>query len=170
MKLKIDNKEVEAPEGKVLMEVIRDTGTEVPSMCYLKDEEHFTSCMVCVVKDRPSGKIIPSCSLNAEEGMDIVSEDEEVREARKTALELLLSEHVGDCEAPCQISCPAHMDIPLMNRLLARGQFDEALQVVKKDIALPSVLGRICSAPCEGACRRRSIDEAVSICLDSNQL
>jgi len=165
VKLKIDNKEVEAPEGKVLMEVIRDTGTEVPSMCYLKDEEHFTSCMVCVVKDRPSGKIIPSCSLNAEEGMDIVSEDEEVREARKTALELLLSEHVGDCEAPCQISCPAHMDIPLMNRLLARGQFDEALQVVKKDIALPSVLGRICSAPCEGACRRRSIDEAVSICL-----
>jgi NADPH-dependent glutamate synthase beta subunit-like oxidoreductase len=81
------------------------------------------------------------------------------------ALELLLSEHVGDCEAPCRISCPAHMDIPLMNRLLARGKFDEALQVVKQDIALPSVLGRICSAPCEGACRRRSIDEAVSICL-----
>jgi NADPH-dependent glutamate synthase beta subunit-like oxidoreductase len=57
------------------------------------------------------------------------------------------------------------MDIPLMNRLLAEGKFAEALQVVKKDIALPSVLGRICSAPCEGACRRRSIDEAVSICL-----
>jgi NADPH-dependent glutamate synthase beta subunit-like oxidoreductase len=57
------------------------------------------------------------------------------------------------------------MDIPLMNRLLARGEFAEALQVVKKDIALPSVLGRICSAPCEGACRRRTIDEAVSICL-----
>jgi hypothetical protein len=57
------------------------------------------------------------------------------------------------------------MDIPLMNRLLARGKFAEALQVVKKDIALPSVLGRICSAPCEGACRRRSVDEAVSICL-----
>ena len=86
-------------------------------------------------------------------------------EARKTALELLLSEHVGDCEAPCQITCPAHMDIPLMNRLLARGKFAEALQVVKKDIALPSVLGRICPAPCEGACRRRSVDEAVSICL-----
>jgi NADPH-dependent glutamate synthase beta subunit-like oxidoreductase len=165
VKLKIDNKEVEADQGKVLMEVIRESGTEVPSMCYLKDAEHFTSCMVCVVKDRPSGKILPSCSLKAEEGMDIISMDEEVREARKTALELLLSEHVGDCEAPCQISCPAHMDIPLMNRLLAQGKFAEALQVVKKDIALPSILGRICSAPCEGACRRRSVDEAVSICL-----
>jgi ferredoxin len=165
VKLKIDNKEVKATEGAVLMEVIRESGTEVPSMCYLKDAAHFTSCMVCVVKDRKSGKILPSCSMKAEEGMDIISMDEEVREARKTALELLLSEHVGDCEAPCQISCPAHMDIPLMNRLLAQGKFPEALQVVKKDIALPSVLGRICSAPCEGACRRRSIDEAVSICL-----
>jgi NADPH-dependent glutamate synthase beta subunit-like oxidoreductase/ferredoxin len=57
------------------------------------------------------------------------------------------------------------MDIPLMNRLLAAGKFHEALVVVKNDIALPSVLGRICPAPCEGACRRKSIDESVSICL-----
>jgi NADPH-dependent glutamate synthase beta subunit-like oxidoreductase len=165
VKLKIDNRVVAAKEGAVLMEVIRGTGVEVPSMCYLEGEAHFTSCMVCVVKDRKSGKLIPSCSLSAEDGMDIVSGDEEVIAARKTALELLLSEHVGDCEAPCQVTCPAHMDIPLMNRLLARGEFDEALKVVKKDIALPAVLGRICQAPCEGACRRKGIDEAVSICL-----
>ncbi|MDX2430187.1 MAG: NAD(P)-binding protein, partial [Bacteroides sp.] len=143
----------------------RDTGLEVPSMCYLKGLAHFSSCMVCVVKDQKTGKILPSCSLEVEEGMDILCTDDEVSQARKTALELLLSEHVGDCEAPCQITCPAHMDIPLMNRLLARGEFAEALKVVKKDIALPSILGRICPAPCEGACRRKSIDGAVSICL-----
>jgi glutamate synthase (NADPH) small chain len=165
VKIKIDNKEIEVAKGSVLMEVIRDMGIEVPSLCYLKDAETFTSCMVCVVKDRRSGKMLPSCSLLADEGMDIISMDDEVREARKSALELLLSEHVGDCEAPCQITCPAHMDIPLMNRLLAAGKFHEALVVVKKDIALPSVLGRICPAPCEGACRRKSIDQAVSICL-----
>ncbi len=165
VKLRIDNREVEAEEGAVLMEVIRATGAEVPSMCYLEGEEHFTSCMVCVVKDRASGKIIPSCSLQAEEGMDIVSGDREVLEARRMALELLLSEHVGDCEAPCQVTCPAHMNIPLMNRLLARGEFREALKVVKRDIALPAVLGRICPAPCEGACRRKTIDQPVSICL-----
>ena len=165
VKIKIDNREVDVAEGSVLMEVIRGMGIEVPSMCYLKDAERFTSCMVCVVKERLSGKIIPSCSLEAVEGMDIISMDDEVREARKSALELLLSEHVGDCEAPCQITCPAHMDIPLMNRLLADGKFHEALVVVKNDIALPSVLGRICPAPCEGACRRKSIDEPVSICL-----
>jgi ferredoxin len=163
--LKIDNRKIEAKDGSVLMEVIRGTGTDVPSMCYLKNAEHFTSCMVCVVKDRKSGKMIPSCSMKAEEGMDIISADEEVLEARKTALDLMLSEHVGDCEAPCQVTCPAHMDIPLMNRLLGEGKFSEALKVVKKDIALPSVLGWICPAPCEGACRRKPIDGAVSICL-----
>ena len=165
IKLRIDNKEVETEDRSVLMQVIRGTGVEVPSMCYLEGAEHFTSCMVCVVKDKNSGKIIPSCSLMAEEGMDIISKDDEVREARKISLELMLSEHVGDCESPCQITCPAHMDIPLMNRLLAEGKFSEALKVVKTDIALPSVLGRICSAPCEGACRRKTIDSAVSICI-----
>ncbi|MEN8202120.1 MAG: FAD-dependent oxidoreductase [Bacteroidota bacterium] len=165
VKLKIDNREVQAGKDEVLIEVIRGNGIEVPSMCYLKDARRFTSCMVCVVKDRKSGKIIPSCALKVEEDMDIISMDDEIREARKTALELLLSEHVGDCEAPCQVTCPAHMDIPLMNRLLAEGRFAEALKVVKKDIALPSVLGRICPAPCEGACRRKSIDEPLSICL-----
>ena len=165
VKLKINNREVEAESGAMLLEVIRETGVEVPSMCYMKGLPHFSSCMVCVVKDRKSGKILPSCSLEVGEGMDIISDDQEVIQARKTALELLLSEHVGDCEAPCQVTCPAHMDIPLMNRLLARGEFAEALKVVKRDIAPPSVLGRICPAPCEGACRRKSIDEAVSICL-----
>ena len=163
--MKIDKRAVEAREDAPLIEVIRGTGTEVPSMCYLEGMDHFTSCMVCVVKERNSGKMIPSCSRKVEEGMDIITMDEEVQEARKTALELMLSEHVGDCEAPCQITCPAHMDIPLMNRLLAKGEFSEALKVVKKDIALPAVLGRICPAPCEGACRRKPIDGAVSICL-----
>lgn len=165
VKLKIDNREVKAGDGALLMDVIRGTGTEVPSMCWLQGLPAFASCMVCVVKDRQTGNIIPSCAMKAEEGMDIITDDEEVLEARRTALELLLSEHVGDCEAPCQVTCPAHMDIPLMNRLLAEGKFGEALQVVKKDIALPAVLGRICPAPCEGACRRKSVDEAVSICL-----
>lgn len=165
VQLKIDNKRVQAESGSVLIDVIRGTGKEVPSMCYLPGMDHFTSCMVCVVKERESGKLRPSCSVRVEEGMDIITIDEEIREARKTALELLLSEHVGDCEAPCQLTCPAHMDIPLMNRLLAEGKFSEALKVVKRDIALPSVLGRICPAPCEGACRRKPMDGAVSICL-----
>jgi hypothetical protein len=57
------------------------------------------------------------------------------------------------------------MNIPQMNRLIAAGKFDESLEVVKRDIALPAVLGRICPAPCEGACHRKTVDEPISICL-----
>jgi NADPH-dependent glutamate synthase beta subunit-like oxidoreductase len=71
---------------------------------------------------------------------------------------------VGDCEAPCKLSCPAQMDIPKMNRLIAEKKFEEAIKLIKEDIALPYILGYICSAPCEGACKRKPIDEAVSIC------
>jgi ferredoxin len=56
------------------------------------------------------------------------------------------------------------MDIPLMIRQIAAGEFSAALKTVKGDIALPAVLGRVCSAPCEKACRRSYHDESVSIC------
>lgn len=163
--LKINNKVIEVNEATPLHKAALLAGADIPLMCYYDGMEHFTSCMVCLVKDRKMNKLIPSCSVEALQGMDIITDDSEVREARRIALELLLSEHVGDCEAPCKLTCPANMDIPLMNRLLAKGQFDAALRVVKNDIALPSVLGRICPAPCEGACRRKFHDEPVAICL-----
>ncbi len=164
IKLRINGIEVEVPEGASVMKASREAGIDIPGLCVDDELEHFTSCMLCLVKDG-SGRLFPSCSVAASTGMNIITEDDEIREARQTALELLLSEHVGDCEAPCRVACPAHMNIPLMNRLIAAGKWEEALMTVKRDIALPSVLGRICPAPCEGACHRKTVDEAVSICL-----
>lgn len=165
IKLKINSITIETPEGTSLLDASARAGFNIPAMCHNGELEHFTSCMLCVVKENASGKLLPACTAKAMEGMDIITDDEEISEARKVALELLLSEHAGDCEAPCRVSCPAFMDIPLMNRLIAEGQHSDALKVVMKDIALPGVLGRICPAPCEGACKRKPIDEAVSICL-----
>jgi len=165
VKLKINNKEIQIEEGTSVMKAAQQLGIDIPNLCWHDELEHFTSCMLCMVKDRSTGKLLPSCSVKALEGMDIVTDEEEVSESRKMALELLLSEHTGDCEAPCQVACPAHMNIPLMNRLIAAGKFDESLEIVKRDIVLPAVLGRICPAPCEGACHRKTVDQPVSICL-----
>jgi len=165
IKLKINNDQIQVEDGTSVMKAAQQMGIHVPNMCWHDELEHFTSCMLCLVKDQSSGKLFPSCSVKATDGLDVITDDDEIKEARKTALELLLSEHVGDCEAPCQIACPAHMNIPLMNRLIAAGKFDESLAVVKRDIALPAVLGRICPAPCEGACHRKTVDEPISICL-----
>jgi NADPH-dependent glutamate synthase beta subunit-like oxidoreductase len=165
VKLKIDNRTVEVQPGTSVLQAAKSIGIEIPTICYIEETEHFTSCMICLVKDAGNGSFFASCSTPVFQGQDIITNDEETIESRKAALELLLSEHVGDCEAPCQLVCPAHMNIPLMNRLIAKGDFAKALEVVKRDIALPSILGRICPAPCEAGCRRKQVDEAVSICL-----
>ncbi|MDH3245278.1 MAG: 2Fe-2S iron-sulfur cluster-binding protein [Saprospiraceae bacterium] len=162
---KVDNEEVKYTEGSSLLKALQELGYEIPHLCYYEGLDHYTSCMLCMVKDVKTGQLIPSCSLKVQPGMEIITIDDEIVEARKMGLDLLLSDHVGDCEAPCTKACPAHMNIPEMIRFLQAGKIDEALAIVKKDIALPSVLGRICSAPCEKICRRKDIDEPVAICL-----
>jgi len=165
VKLKIDNKNIEVSAGTTVLKAAESVGIHIPSMCYLDGCSNHPTCMVCMVKDTQSGKMMPSCATKVVDGMNLASEDAEVFEARREAVELLLSDHVGDCEAPCRVACPAFMDIPKMNRFIAQGKFDEALEIVKEEIALPHILGHICSAPCEKVCRRKDVDEAVSICI-----
>jgi len=162
--LKIDNREVTMPEGSTILEAAEKLKISIPTLCYLNGYERFTSCMICVVHEINSDRLVPSCSMTVEEGMEIETDNEKVREARKDTLDFLLSEHVGDCEAPCQRACPANMNIPLMIRQIKEKKFVDAIVTVKKDIALPAVLGRICSAPCEKVCNRKSYDSPVSIC------
>jgi len=164
-KLIIDNREVEVDDGATVLDAADKLGIEIPTMCFLKEYKASTSCMVCVVKVDGLANLVPACGTVAENGMRVESSCEEVRQARRAALELLLSDHVGDCVGPCQITCPARMNIPLMIRQIAAGKLRDAIATVKKDIALPAVLGRICPKPCERACRRAAFDEAVSICL-----
>ena len=165
LKVKINNREIEVDERTTILEAAGKLGITIPTMCHLEGGEKFASCMICLVKDMGNGRLVPSCSMPVIDGMDIVTDDAECHEARKAALELLLSEHVGDCEAPCQGLCPAHMDIPMMNRLIASGDFDKAIEVIRRDIPIPAILGRICPAPCEAGCRRKEMDGSVSICL-----
>ncbi|MBI4977201.1 MAG: (2Fe-2S)-binding protein [Spirochaetes bacterium] len=165
MTIVIDNTPVTVNPGDTVLAAARSAGINIPTMCHKDGLPHHTSCMVCVVNDATANKLIPSCTAPAADGMRIETATESVIAARKAALELLLSEHAGDCEAPCQRACPAHMDIPAMIRAIADGDDREAIRIVRERIALPSTLGRICPAPCEKVCRRKNIDAPVSICL-----
>ena len=165
LKITIDTITTEVEPGTTVLQAATSIGIDIPTMCYLEGHSCHPSCMVCMVKDTDRGNFFPSCAMPVTEGMNIIATSDEVIDIRREALELLLSDHVGDCEAPCTLSCPAGMDIPLMNRLIANGEFEKSLQIVREEIALPLILGYICPAPCEKACRRKSIDGAVSICL-----
>ena len=161
-KLKIDDREVEVESGATILEAARKLGIEVPTLCYRK-ENPSPSCMACLVMDGRTRQFVPSCSAQAMDGMEIESDSAEVREARKTAIELILSDHLGDCVSPCQRICPADLGIPLVMKQIDEGRLSEAIVTIKSAIALPATLSRICHRPCESGCRRRSKDSPISI-------
>lgn len=65
--------------------------------------------------------------------------------------------------APCQFACPAGIDVPSYVALIGQGQYAEALDLIRQDNPMPSVCGYVCPAPCEGQCRRREVDQSISI-------
>ena len=164
-KLTLDAREVSVPAGATILAAAAALGIEIPTLCFLPGRPALTSCLVCVVKVNGSPRLLPACATKAVEGMAVESNSEEVRTARRTALELLLGDHLGDCVGPCVSVCPAHMDIPGMLRLISENRLRDGLILVKERIALPAILGRICPELCENGCRRTPHDGAVSICL-----
>src|SRR5678815_5658356 len=148
----IDRREVEVAEGASVLDAARELGLDIPTLCYLEKCGPLNSCLVCLVKI--NGKLVPSCGIPAQPGMVVESETNEVHEARRTALELLFSDHVGDCLSPCHRLCPLQMNIPLMLRQIQAGKLDEAIVTVREALPMPSVLGRLCHHPCEQGCRR----------------
>jgi ferredoxin len=164
-RLIIDNRAVEVPAGATILDAARRLGIPVPTLCFLDGCTPGTSCMVCVVKVKNPDRLLPSCGMRAEDGMEVESETDEVREARRQALELLLSDHPGDCVGPCQSICPARMNIPQMIRQATAGDWAAAAATARAALVLPATLGRICAAPCEKGCRRADHNEALSIRL-----
>ena len=163
MRLYIDNKPVDAPDGATILEAAAAAGIEIPSLCYLPGCDASTSCFVCAVKVDDQEHLLPACATKAREGMRVESDSPPVRQARRTALELLLSDHVGDCVAPCRLACPAGLDAPRMLDQLARGDEAAARETILQSLPLPAVLGHICPAPCQKACRRGKLDSHVEI-------
>jgi NADPH-dependent glutamate synthase beta subunit-like oxidoreductase len=163
-KVTIDQRAVEVPAGTTVLEAARLLGIDVPTLCYLEGYQPSTSCQVCLVRLVDSGRFVPSCATKVVDGMRVESETPAVHNLRRTALELLLSDHVGDCLAPCYFACPAHMDIPQMLRDIGQEDVRSAIATIKEDIALPAVLGRVCPKPCEKGCRRSGSDGPVEVC------
>lgn len=161
----IDGRPVEVPEGKTILDGARHLGIDIPTLCYLERCGPMTSCLVCVVKVTVNGRtsVMPSCAVKAAEGMQIESETPEVHDLRRSALELLLSDHVGDCLSPCSRICPLGLNIPQMLRQVQLKRPVEAVATVRAALALPAVLGRLCHKPCENGCRRSACDSAAAI-------
>lgn len=157
----IDGVPVEVSPEQSVLDAARARGLDIPTLCYLEKCGPLNSCLVCLVKI--NGKLVPSCGTKVQPGMVIESETEEVHEARRTALELLFSDHVGDCLSPCNRLCPLGLNIPQMLRYVEAGRMREAIPLVRGSLPLAGVLGRLCHHPCEQGCRRGHWDDPAGI-------
>jgi len=157
----VDGKRIEAGERESLINALRRSGFQIPSLCYDERTGSSESCGLCVV--RVDGELRLSCAEIADNNSEIVSIDEEILTARRKALEKLLDRHYGDCTGPCRDGCPANSDIETYLRLTREGRYHEAVKVMKESYILPAVLGRVCPAFCEKKCRRELVDEPLAI-------
>lgn len=163
IKLTINGQEITAPAGSTILEAAKANGIYIPTLCYDEAVEVYGACGLCVVEAEGVPKLLRSCSAKISEGMVINTESERVVKSRKIAMELLMSAHDGDCIAPCQLACPANTDCQGYVGLIANGEFDAALKLIKNKISLPASIGRVCPHPCEKACRRAKVEEPINI-------
>lgn len=159
----IDEHKLTVEEGTTLLAAATQNGLKIPNLCYDGRVELYGACGLCVVEAEGVGKLLRACSAKATDGMVVHTDTPRVVRARKVALELLLSDHDGDCKAPCTKACPANTDCQGYIGLIANGEYTEAVERIKEKIPMPSSIGRICPHPCEKQCRRAHVDEPISI-------
>ncbi len=164
IKITINGKEIEADPGKTILEVVRERDLDhIPTLCYSPDLEPYGSCFLCVVEVKGRWNLVPACATRIAPGMEVETRNARVIAARKTALELLLSNHYADCVAPCREGCPAGVDAQGYVALSAMGQYRKAVDLIRETNPLPAICGRVCVRKCEVVCRRGEVDKPVGI-------
>jgi formate dehydrogenase major subunit len=159
----IDGQKVEVSRGTTILEAARQHGVEIPTLCHDPRLHPTAACRLCLVEVEGARGPMPACTAPVTEGMMVRTRTDELTSLRRMTLELLLSDHYGDCIAPCKLTCPAGIDVQGSHDLIAAGQHREALKLIKEKNPLPLVCGRVCPRFCEVECRRNLIDEPVAI-------
>ncbi|MEW5815607.1 MAG: FAD-dependent oxidoreductase, partial [Spirochaetota bacterium] len=164
--IKINDQEVQVESGSTILQAAIRAGYDIPTFCHSENLKPFTSCFICAVKiDGGKGNLVPSCATKVNDGMSVTVESDEILKSRRMCLNLLLSDHYGDCIPPCEDACPASIDIKGFMELTAQGREAEAALLIREKAPVPGILGRICPRPCETVCRRTRVDEPLSICF-----
>lgn len=164
IKLKINGQEIEAAPGKTILEVVRENDLDdIPTLCHSQELPPYGSCFVCVVEVKGRNNLVPSCATRIAPDMEVETRNERIENSRKTAFELLLSNHYADCSSPCMEGCPAHVDAQGYIALAAMGELQKAIDLIREANPLPAVCARVCVRKCEEECRRMEVDVPVAI-------
>jgi len=161
MKVKLNGEEVQLPANMFMMDYLRRQGMHVPGTCRVKELEPYGACRMCLID--VNGRLMTACTYIPRGGDEVVTTGDRLAGIRKTALELMLSDHYGDCIGPCRNGCPANSDVQGYLALIAMGRYHDAVRLMKEKYVLPASLGRVCPAFCEKECRRNLVDEPLAV-------
>ena len=162
--LEINGRAVQADSDKTILDVVTEAKIDdIPTLCHSPELRPYGSCFLCVVEVAGRPNLLPACATRVAEGMKVTTRNDRVVASRRTALELLLSNHYADCVSPCALACPAGVDCQGYVALAAMGEYQGAADLVREMNPLPAVCGRVCVRKCEIECRRADIDAPVGI-------
>lgn len=148
VKLKIDNIEVEVEASTSILEAARRAQINIPTLCKHPDVDPSAGCGLCIVK--VNGRIIRSCCTPVAEGMEVITNDSELRETRKTVLELILSNHPNDClkcarSGQCELQeMASHLGVDRdeIEKIVDNSELDDSTQAIVLDPSKCVVCGR----------------------------
>ncbi len=93
----INGQLLSAPLGSTILEAAEKAGIPIPHLCYLKELNEIAACRMCMVEVTGTKRLVPACNTQVEEGMEVNTDSPRVRQARKTNLRLILSQHNSNC-------------------------------------------------------------------------
>ena len=164
IKITVNDKEMEVYDGLTILQALLQEGVHIPHLCYdIRLERANGNCGLCVVELDDDGRDVKSCQTPVKPGMKIITSNARLDAYRTVRLEQLLSDHNGDCIAPCVMTCPANIDIQTYLMQVEAGNFEAAVRVIKDRNPFPVVCGRVCPHSCEAQCRRNLVDTPVAI-------
>ncbi len=95
--ININGKDVQVAEGTTILAAAKKIGVKIPTLCYNPDLPAWASCGICIVRLAGTAKMLRACCTAATNGMKLITHDPEITKARRTVLELILSNHPSDC-------------------------------------------------------------------------
>ena len=159
--LTIDGKAVSARAGQTLLEVARENGVDIPTLCHLDGLTDVGACRMCLIEIKGNNKLLPACVATVEEGMDVSTNTERLQKHRRTILEMLFAErnHIcsvcvanGNCELQslAQSQGLTHVRLPYRNPELSVDASHERFTADHNRCILCTRCVRVC-AEVEGA-------------------